>query len=150
MHAAPQHCSNCTLGRSQEEKPSAGKWTTCPPHGSTNRSLCFSTLTPGPSLLFITYAEAIANMPASTFFAIIFFLMLLTLGLDSTVSRQYLREMDEWFVWCIPYPSQHQEEQNYKHRAVTKEFNAGLASPRAFCKIETLAPFSIMEKQSLN
>ncbi|XP_009556762.2 sodium-dependent serotonin transporter [Cuculus canorus] len=38
----------------------------------------------GPSLLFITYAEAIANMPASTFFAIIFFLMLLTLGLDST------------------------------------------------------------------
>ncbi|KAL7986874.1 hypothetical protein Chor_005793 [Crotalus horridus] len=32
----------------------------------------------GPSLLFITYAEAIANMPASTFFAIIFFLMLIT------------------------------------------------------------------------
>ncbi|CAH2220098.1 sodium-dependent serotonin transporter [Pelobates cultripes] len=38
----------------------------------------------GPSLLFITYAEAIANMPASTFFAVIFFLMLITLGLDST------------------------------------------------------------------
>ncbi|XP_051891282.1 sodium-dependent serotonin transporter-like [Pristis pectinata] len=38
----------------------------------------------GPSLLFITYAEAMANMPASTFFAIIFFLMLITLGLDST------------------------------------------------------------------
>ncbi|KAM7073086.1 sodium-dependent serotonin transporter-like [Molossus nigricans] len=38
----------------------------------------------GPSLLFIAYAEAIANMPASTFFAIIFFLMLITLGLDST------------------------------------------------------------------
>ncbi|XP_066119227.1 sodium-dependent serotonin transporter [Saccopteryx bilineata] len=38
----------------------------------------------GPSLLFITYAEAIANMPAPTFFAIIFFLMLITLGLDST------------------------------------------------------------------
>ncbi|KAK1157516.1 sodium-dependent serotonin transporter-like isoform X2 [Acipenser oxyrinchus oxyrinchus] len=38
----------------------------------------------GPSLLFITYAEAIANMPASTFFAIIFFLMIITLGLDST------------------------------------------------------------------
>ncbi|XP_059733713.1 sodium-dependent serotonin transporter isoform X1 [Bos taurus] len=38
----------------------------------------------GPSLLFITYAEAIANMPASTFFAIVFFLMLITLGLDST------------------------------------------------------------------
>ncbi|XP_054437192.1 sodium-dependent serotonin transporter-like [Pteronotus mesoamericanus] len=38
----------------------------------------------GPSLLFIAYAEAIANMPASTFFAIIFFLMLITLGLDSS------------------------------------------------------------------
>ena len=41
----------------------------------------------GPSLLFITYAEAIANMPASTFFAIVFFLMLITLGLDSTASE---------------------------------------------------------------
>lgn len=38
----------------------------------------------GPSLLFITYAEAIAKMPASTFFSIIFFLMIITLGLDST------------------------------------------------------------------
>lgn len=45
----------------------------------------------GPSLLFITYAEAIANMPAATFFAIIFFLMLITLGLDSTVSRNRKR-----------------------------------------------------------
>uniref|UniRef100_I3JMF2 Transporter n=1 Tax=Oreochromis niloticus TaxID=8128 RepID=I3JMF2_ORENI len=40
----------------------------------------------GPSLLFIIYAEAIANMPAATFFAIIFFLMIIMLGLDSTVS----------------------------------------------------------------
>ncbi|KAM6241929.1 sodium-dependent serotonin transporter-like [Spheniscus humboldti] len=39
---------------------------------------------PGPSLLFITYPEAIANMVGSTFFAIIFFLMMITLGLDST------------------------------------------------------------------
>uniref|UniRef100_A0A8C0HCA5 Transporter n=1 Tax=Chelonoidis abingdonii TaxID=106734 RepID=A0A8C0HCA5_CHEAB len=38
----------------------------------------------GPSLLFITYPEAIANMVGSTFFAIIFFLMMITLGLDST------------------------------------------------------------------
>uniref|UniRef100_A0A8V5HHE8 Transporter n=1 Tax=Melopsittacus undulatus TaxID=13146 RepID=A0A8V5HHE8_MELUD len=48
----------------------------------------------GPSLLFITYAEAIANMPASTFFAIIFFLMLLTLGLDSTVSTQQCKAVN--------------------------------------------------------
>ncbi|XP_072909511.1 sodium-dependent serotonin transporter-like [Hemitrygon akajei] len=65
----------------------------------------------GPSLLFITYAEAMANMPASTFFAIIFFLMLITLGLDSTfaglegvitaVLDEYsvlLRNRREWFV----------------------------------------------------
>lgn len=50
----------------------------------------------GPSLLFITYAEAIANMPASTFFAIIFFLMLITLGLDSTVSGWGGKDRKEW------------------------------------------------------
>uniref|UniRef100_A0A8D2LUG3 Transporter n=1 Tax=Varanus komodoensis TaxID=61221 RepID=A0A8D2LUG3_VARKO len=38
----------------------------------------------GPGLLFITYPEALANMAGSTFFAIIFFLMMVTLGLDST------------------------------------------------------------------
>ncbi|XP_054851861.1 sodium-dependent serotonin transporter-like [Eublepharis macularius] len=38
----------------------------------------------GPSLLFITYPEAISNMVGSTFFAILFFLMMITLGLDST------------------------------------------------------------------
>uniref|UniRef100_A0A8C7XBH5 Solute carrier family 6 member 4b n=1 Tax=Oryzias sinensis TaxID=183150 RepID=A0A8C7XBH5_9TELE len=38
----------------------------------------------GPSLLFITYPEAIANMMGSTFFAIIFFVMMISLGLDST------------------------------------------------------------------
>uniref|UniRef100_A0A8C5T244 Sodium-dependent serotonin transporter n=1 Tax=Laticauda laticaudata TaxID=8630 RepID=A0A8C5T244_LATLA len=38
----------------------------------------------GPSLLFITYPEALANMTGSSFFAILFFLMMVTLGLDST------------------------------------------------------------------
>ncbi len=40
----------------------------------------------GPSLVFIAYPEAIATLPGSTFWAIIFMLMLITLGLDSTVS----------------------------------------------------------------
>uniref|UniRef100_A0A8K9Y1X2 Transporter n=1 Tax=Oncorhynchus mykiss TaxID=8022 RepID=A0A8K9Y1X2_ONCMY len=47
----------------------------------------------GPSLLFIIYAEAIANMPAATFFAIIFFLMIIMLGLDSTVSGTHTHTM---------------------------------------------------------
>ncbi|XP_021954032.1 sodium-dependent serotonin transporter isoform X2 [Folsomia candida] len=38
----------------------------------------------GPGLVFIVYPEAIATMPGSNFWSIIFFLMLITLGLDST------------------------------------------------------------------
>lgn len=49
----------------------------------------------GPSLLFITYPEAIANMMGSTFFAIIFFVMMITLGLDSTV-----RTGNSGCTWC--------------------------------------------------
>ncbi|XP_056139102.1 sodium-dependent serotonin transporter-like [Lampris incognitus] len=65
----------------------------------------------GPSLLFIIYAEAIANMPAATFFAIIFFLMIIMLGLDSTFAGlegvitamldefpNILSKRREWFV----------------------------------------------------
>ncbi|ODN03411.1 Sodium-dependent serotonin transporter [Orchesella cincta] len=38
----------------------------------------------GPGLIFIVYPEAIANMIVPNFWSIIFFLMLITLGLDST------------------------------------------------------------------
>ncbi|KAL0272547.1 UNVERIFIED_CONTAM: hypothetical protein PYX00_005476 [Menopon gallinae] len=38
----------------------------------------------GPGLVFIVYPAAIATMPCSVFWSIIFFLMLITLGLDST------------------------------------------------------------------
>ncbi|KAL4647565.1 sodium-dependent serotonin transporter-like [Arapaima gigas] len=73
----------------------------------------------GPSLLFIIYAEAIANMPAATFFAIIFFLMIIMLGLDSTFAGlegvitavldefpRVLAKRREWFVLglvCVCY-----------------------------------------------
>uniref|UniRef100_A0A8C7UNS0 Transporter n=1 Tax=Oncorhynchus mykiss TaxID=8022 RepID=A0A8C7UNS0_ONCMY len=57
----------------------------------------------GPSLLFIIYAEAIANMPAATFFAIIFFLMIIMLGLDSTVSGTHTHTMHTCmcFIVCL-------------------------------------------------
>lgn len=41
--------------------------------------------TEGPGLVFIVYPAAISTMPGSIFWALIFFMMLLTLGLDSSV-----------------------------------------------------------------
>lgn len=43
--------------------------------------------TEGPGLVFIVYPAAIATMPGSIFWALIFFMMLLTLGLDSSVRK---------------------------------------------------------------
>ena len=40
----------------------------------------------GPGLVFIAYPEAIATMHCSSLWSILFFLMLITLGLYSTVS----------------------------------------------------------------
>ncbi|XP_067145487.1 sodium-dependent dopamine transporter [Centruroides vittatus] len=69
--------------------------------------------TEGPGLVFIVYPEAIATMPWSGFWAVIFFLMLLTLGLDSSfggseaiitaLSDEYpkLKKNRELFVACL-------------------------------------------------
>lgn len=52
--------------------------------------------TEGPGLVFIVYPAAIATMPGSIFWALIFFMMLLTLGLDSSVSRSRSRVLTKY------------------------------------------------------
>lgn len=66
--------------------------------------------TEGPGLVFIVYPAAIATMPGRMFWALIFFMMLLTLGLDSSVISQqqqkqkyFLLYFSSFLIWFFFY-----------------------------------------------
>lgn len=63
---------------------------------------------PGAGLVFILYPEAISTLSGSTFWAVVFFIMLLALGIDSSVS-----DPAQATPLQLPLDSDESEKQNF-------------------------------------
>ncbi|KAF7244733.1 Sodium-dependent noradrenaline transporter, partial [Varanus komodoensis] len=71
--------------------------------------------TEGPGLVFILYPEAISTLNGATFWAVVFFIMLLTLGIDSSMGGmeavitgladdfQILKRRRKLFTFCVSF-----------------------------------------------
>lgn len=55
--------------------------------------------------MFILYPEAISTLSGSTFWAVLFFLMLLALGLDSSVSSPLRTPFSTTMIHTSPQPA---------------------------------------------
>ena len=59
----------------------------------------------GPGMGFVAYPEGIAQMPAASVWAVMFFFMLFTIGLGSQVRNMtidnYSIYTNNWPGWCI-------------------------------------------------
>ncbi|CAG2189983.1 Sodium- and chloride-dependent taurine transporter [Mytilus edulis] len=57
----------------------------------------------GPGLIYIAYPEVVAKLPLPNLWAVIFFIMILTIGLDSQ-GGIYVFQLMDWYIaaFCIP------------------------------------------------